>query len=410
MRLRLAPALGLALATSTLAHAQTATVAAADSPTPTPTLSPEDQKLLQEIEASQSSAKAPDAGSASAGTPAPARGSPASGLSNVYNPAMSVNGLFLGHADDRRDPKVPADESGSTIAVQEIEMQFLANVDPYFQANLILSSPGGVGIEVEEGTISPTWQPYGLSFRFGKIKEPFGRENALHTHALPFVDKSLVGNAIFTEEGLSEPSVEVSYLTPLPWYSLAYATVMNGDNPAFGSPRDRDVAGMVALKNVVDLSDDATVELQPSYAAGSNAFGKLAQVYGGDVIVKWRPARAASTRSAVIAAEALYAHEPAPPIPPATLKSSNVGGAYGYAQWQLAKRWFAAGRFDYLGFAARESGITRRESAIVAFVPTEFSALRAQVSRTQPAFGAREITEGFLQFNFTLGAHPAHAY
>ena len=27
-----------------------------------------------------------------------------------------------------------------------------------------------------------------------------------------------------------EPSVEVSYLTPLPWYSLLYVTAMNGDN------------------------------------------------------------------------------------------------------------------------------------------------------------------------------------
>jgi hypothetical protein len=54
--------------------------------------------------------------------------------------------------------------------------------------------------------------------------------------------------------------------------------------------------------------------------------------------------------------------------------------------------------------------MTWRESAILVFVPTEFSAVRLQASSTQPGPGMAPVIEAFLQVNFTLGAHPAHSY
>ncbi len=367
--------------------------------------------MLKEIEGAQNAGTGAVAAPATSAQTGSSRDSSAAWLSNKYNPAMSVNGLFLGHATDEKNPTVGPGENGSTLAVQELEVQFLANVDPYFLANLILSLPGGEGIGLEEGYLQPSWQPHGIVFRVGKMKESFGRENSLHTHALPFVEKSLIGNAVFGEEGLSEPGVEASWLAPLPWYGLLTAVAMNGNNDvAFKSPRDRDIAGMAAFKNVFDLTDDATLEAQASYAAGDNVYGRLSQIYGGHLVFKWRPARKAATRSLVATIEGIYAHQSLVPVTPGGPISSNVGGAYGYAQWKLAARWFTAARFDYLGFNAREAGITRRESLLLAFVPTEFSSLRLEGSANQPAFGEKQIFEGFLQLNFTLGAHPAHSY
>lgn len=386
----------------------------APSPSPTPTLSPEDQQLMEEIEKTQSrgaGAGGTQPGAAPAPAPAAetapaATGGARSMLSNAYNPAISANGLFLDVAGSSDKPNPAFQEQPTGITIQEIEVQLTSNVDPYFLANLILSSPGGEGIELEEGYLQPFWSPAGLAFRFGKLKESFGRENFIHTHALPFVDKSLVGNAVFTEEGLSEPSAEVSWLSPLPWYSLFTATAMQGDNAAaFNSPRPSDIAGYGAWKNLIDVSDHATLEEQLSYAAGNNSFGKLSQVYGADLVFKWKPAHMATYHSAEAVAETLYAHEPQ-----ATGPSRNVGGAYGYLQYQFLKRWFAAARFDYLGFNAREEGITRRESAIVAFAPSEFSAIRLQASATEPPFGEKTFWQGFLQLNFTIGNHPAHSY
>src|SRR5262245_15292097 len=98
-------------------------------------------------------------------------------LSNIYNPAMSVNGLFLGSATSKRHPS--GDEVTTGLAIQEMELQFIANVDPYFAANLVLAIPDGEGLEVEEGTLTPTEQPLGIQLRLGKLKAPFGRENAI---------------------------------------------------------------------------------------------------------------------------------------------------------------------------------------------------------------------------------------
>ncbi|HVO29719.1 MAG TPA: hypothetical protein VMV18_03250 [bacterium] len=406
-------ALGLALphiaaAQSTSPTPSPAATAASPSPSPTATLSAEDAKLLQEIQAASAPTKA-----ASPASDAGGGGSSSSALtmSNKFNPAMSVNGLFLGSYSSVEHPADP-EATTTGIGIQEVELQFVTNVDPYFSANLMLSMDKGQGIGVEEGFIAPTWQPYGFAFRIGQLKVPFGRENYQHTHALPFVDKSLVGNAVFGPEGLNEFGVEASWLAPLPFYSLVYAAWLNGDNvDQFNGPRGSDFTGFGGLKELIDLNDDTTLELGGSYAGGVNTENKLSQVYGSHVILKWRPARHSTTRSAVLMFEGIYAHHPHDVVAiPTTPESTNLGGGYGYLQWQLAKRWFGAARFDYLGQPVETAGITRRGSALIAFAPTEFSALRAQVSETWPAHGAKETYEGFLQMNFTLGAHPAHAY
>ncbi|MBI5507778.1 MAG: hypothetical protein HY903_03380 [Deltaproteobacteria bacterium] len=379
--------------------------------------SPEtDAALLREIQA----ATAPPVGAAvlpdlSATPPpplttVPAR--PASGIgpSSTYNPAMSANGLFQGALTSNRRPS----DGGlqTALAIQELELQLLTHIDPYFAANLILSLPEGEGIGAEEAYVTPSAQPFGLQARIGKLKLPFGRENALHTHALPFVDKSLVGAAVFGAEGLAEIGVELSWLLPLPWYAVLYGAVVNGDNPVeLAAAEQYAMASFAALKHVFDLSDDATLEAGASFAGGKNANAEWAQVGGGHLVFKWRPARQAAEREAIVMVEALYATRPNDArVLGLYGRDQSIGGAYAYAQWRLAPRWYTAARYDYLGYPSAARGITRRASAILVFAPSEFSALRLEVRDTLPPFHAEPIYEGLLQLNFTLGAHPAHTY
>lgn len=342
-------------------------------------------------------------GPAATPTPQPARGASGSFYSNLYNPALSANGLFLATGTQEA-----AGDLVTGVAIQEVEVQLSANVDPYFFANLTLSLEGGSGIGVEEGYVIPAWQPGGLRFRLGKIKVPFGRENAIHTHALPFIDKSMISAAALGEDGLNEVGVETSWLSPLPWYSTFTLVGMNGDNDIlFNAPLGDDFAGLAAWTNLFDLTDDATLEAGASYTAGLDVNHALAYASAAHLVIKWRPARHARTRSAQITGEVIYAHHDGREA----IAGTNVGGAYGFAQWQLAQRWFVAGRFDYLGFPATDTGgVTRRESAVLTFAPTEFSALRLQASVTHPPGGEDPFVSGFLQVNFTVGAHPAHSY
>jgi len=406
------PLLCLALAAafpfSAFAQAD-AGVPAADGGAP----SAEDEALLKEIEAASAPAAKPGGSSATPeppkadGAAAPAPKGAGGPFSNIYNPAISLNGLFLGSFTSQDAPA--EDQAHTGVAIQEVELQLLANVDPFLSANVILSVPGGQGVEVEEGYLSLTAQPLGIAFRGGKIKLPFGRENAQHTHALPFVDRSLVGQAVFGQEGLSEVGVEGSYLLPLPWYLLLTASVTNGDNEvAFHSPDDRDLAGFAALKSVVDLTDDATLELGASYALGRDEDRLTSQVAGGHLVVKWKPAAASTTHSAVLTLEGLYSRVPRSGATPGD--ETDTYGAYASAQWQLERQWYIGARVEFVRPAAVVPDMSRRESAILVFAPTEFSAVRLQGSATQPGGGAPPFYEAFLQVNFTLGAHPAHSY
>ncbi len=348
--------------------------------------SPSDAALLKEIEA--------------ASAPPPVAKSASGFFSNTFNPAMSLNGLLLGSISSEDD---------ASLEVQELELQFQANVDAYLSANVILAMPGGSGIEVEEGIVSVTAKPLGLNLRGGKMKLPFGRENVLHTHALPFVDKSLAGTSVFGDEGLNEVGGELSYLVPVPWYWLLSAAVVAGDNEVlFASPDGRDLAGFAGMKHVFDLTDDATLELGASYAIGDNAARNVSQAIGAHAVFKWRPAANASSSSAVVVVEGFFSRNPTPDTPRGQ-ETDQIGG-YVYGQWQLAQRWYLGARAEALRKQSAAPVIDLKQSAIAVFVPTEFSAVRLQGSVTEPGAGGNVIVEGFVQLNFTLGAHPAHAY
>jgi hypothetical protein len=406
-------------------------------PASQPATSPDDQKLLEEINRAMGTPKAgeqPSGGAqrapagqsagqsevpaaettgpgASSGTLSTSAASRTSGLfPNIYNPAMSVNGLFLGSYSSQRHP--PASVATTGLSIQELELQFVANVDPYFTANLIFTVPGEQGFGLEEGYVTPSFKPAGFEARIGKLKVPFGRENVTHTHALPFIDRSLVGQAVFGD-GLSEPGVELSYLVPLPWYAVLSAAAFNGNNPVmFASPDPYQKMGFGGLKNVFDLTDDATLEAGLSYAAGHGDVQQLSQAFGGHMVLKWRPARAFREREAIVVVEYIYATHPNPAQEPMLRPGSDpsVGGGYAYAQWRLAQRWYTAVRGEYLGLPSNDRGTARKGSALLAFAPTEFSFLRAQVSVGKQPTLAKAVVEGFLQLDVTLGAHPAHAY
>lgn len=388
--------------------------APADAGSPDAGLSAEDLALLREIEAASAAPAAAPATPSPAAPASPQRG--VNLLSNVFNPAISVNGLLLGSLSSA--PVAP-DASPAALQLQELELQFLSNVDPYFTASITLSVPHLETLEIEEGYVAAIPQPLGFGVRIGKMRNGFGRENALHTHALPFVERSLVNDDVFGPEGLSEVGLELSWLAPVPWYALLTVTGMDGANDAlFGSPRGKDFAGLAALRNVFDLTDDATLEAGVSYAVGNDADLLLAHALGAHLVFRWRPAANARNRSVMVTLEGLLARRPSAPGNPEPLPH-DTGGFYGSLQVQLHRGWYLAARYDLLGHRGPppqgsdppvDPDLAMRQSLGLVFAPTEFSAFRLQLTVTEPPAGAAPVVQGLLQANFTIGAHPAHAY
>jgi hypothetical protein len=90
------------------------------------------------------------------------------------------------------------------------------------------------------------------------------------------------------------------------------------------------------------------------------------------------------------------------------------GGWYGFAQYQFSRRWWAGARYGILQRSYDESQAafideqTHRSTVQLAFVPSEFQALRLEYSYVESPVDT--WSEIFLQFNFTIGSHPAHRY
>lgn len=402
-----------------------------------PASSPDDEAARRREEAEmaaalgQAQAQAPSTSPTTAETPAApaAEGTGATsasrGLSNLLNPAISANGLFLAGVSTRDDDAgVEARGDLATgLAVQELEVAFSAVVDPFIRGDLVLAASADE-IGFEEAFVTTLELPR-VNIRGGLIKAAFGRHNQLHTHAFPFLTGPLPWRAVLGPEGLTAAGVSFDVLLPLPFFAEVNAQVLDDHfgeewrilaNPTPDDPDtpndeslDRrkleDLAYVGHLKTLFELSASSTLELGASYVGGRNAFGGWTSLVGGDVTVKWRPLTAERYTSFDWLTEYFWVDRPRAP------GEDPRGGAQTHLRYQFAQRWWVQGRGAVLGLPGPRDERTWRGEALAAFVPSEFSALRLQygLERAQRE-GAPFVHDVFVQVIFSMGPHPAHAY
>jgi hypothetical protein len=352
---------------------------------------------------------------AGASQPAPQPGAPKS-VSSAFNPAISVNGLFLGgySSSPRSTRLITGLDFHNGFNFQEAEIQLTADVDPYWRADLIFGFNRDGEAELEEGYVTSEKFPYDLlprntSVKLGKFFAAFGKHNLLHAHQFPFIDPPLVSQSIFGDEGLREPGVGVSYLLPIDWFSELTFQGLAGENDGlfrFEDEVKRRGAYLGRWKNFFDLSDTTTLEVGNSYIGGRNSASRhrLSQAVGLDLTLKWRPLRMARERALIWQSEYIYFRRDLGKAP-----TTRGGGWYSSLQYQFAQRWWLQGRYDLLGTPRFDDGRMHRWSTLIAFAPSEFSAVRLQHSYTIQERGS-PINQVLLQFNFTIGSHPAHQY
>ncbi len=377
------------------------------------------QKMIERIEqlekertANTASAPAPEPQPAANPTPTSA----GKGIVNSFNPAISVNGLFGGgySTDPATTRSLTNPDFDNGFNLQEAEFQFTADVDPYFKANFILSVDRHGDTEIEEGYVTSDQLPYDLlprdtSLKLGKFYTAFGKHNLLHRHQFPFIDRPLINQAAFGDEGLNEPGLGLSYLLPTPWFSeVAFQGVAGENKNLFLTSNDSKPRGAYLghWKNFFDVTDATTLEIGNSYIGGRNADAghRLSQALGVDLTMKWRPLRQATEKALIWQNEYIYFSRDRDRDP-----ASRGGGFYSALQWQFARNWWLQGRYDFLGLPQLDDGRKQRWSTLLALVPSEFSALRLQHSYTTQTRG-KSVHEILLQMNFTIGSHPAHQY
>lgn len=315
--------------------------------------------------------------------------------------------------------------------VDSAELFFFSPVDPYFDfyANLPVTD---AGIEIEEAYVVTTALPEGWQIKGGKLKSNFSRLDAQHPHAWDFWDIALPYRAFLGNEGLGgEKGVQLTYLPSLPFYTLFGAEVLQGENTLlFGQGAEEGPHAFTFFaKSSVDASDYSTLYFGPSVLFGKTDNTNIltntevrgnSALYDMEVVWKWEPT---SRKALTIQSEYLLLTQSGTATDTTTgvvdsLKRKQDGfyiqGIYRINRWGIGARYDTLNVFSDTFKQAdvqKDVGKPWRETASLEYNPSEFTRIRLQLShdRSDTAFG-RTNDEAILQFNFTVGAHPAHSF
>ncbi len=359
--------------------------------------------------------------------------------SSLLNPAMSVilDGTFGYYGNSRADfaalrlPLAGDDPAGPPPAgstappgregfgVQEVELAASAAIDPYLEGALFLTVPNLEGIEVEEGYLVTTALPANLQLKAGTFRSQVGRNNTQHLHLQNFTRRPLMTALLFGADGLRGPGAQASVLLPLPWFATFYAEAFSLAAPddaalvaTFGGgdrATPRNLTYSAVLEQYWDLGENTSLLLGLNFATGRLADATMptaaprTMLYGGDLYFKWKPANVAQTYASFQWTTEVFARTIADGGP-------TEGAGYTEPVVQIARRWFLGGRLDVTGLPSG-ANLPRRygTAGSLTFAPSEFSRFRVFAQELMGA-GVPSSTVGFLQAEFSMGAHGAHPF
>ncbi len=333
--------------------------------------------------------------------------------------------------------------------MRHLELQFSADVDPYFKGSAI-AAVDLESAEMETAEIETTCLPWGLKFRGGKFFSDFGYINAQHSHQWDFTDQPLIYKLCLGDHGLNDKGIQLSWLAPTPFYLLAGAEAFQGENenmlaysgeeplPVHDGPR----IGVGWLKCGPNLPGNHGLQFGAFGAVGKHQeahdgdgdgtedhwLDGDSTFWGADLVYKYNSPRSYGQGDLVFQGEyfsrrkdlELVGHDLAPQLVGNCRRDDQDGyyvqAVYGFQpRWRGGLRWEQAGLMNTseLPDGTSESyGNSCRAGAMLDFTPSEFSRLRLQVNQGsyETAGGNEDVTEVFLQWMISLGAHGAHKF
>jgi hypothetical protein len=308
-----------------------------------------------------------------------------------------------------------------------LELAIGSTVDPHLRldGNLVF---GLAGVAVEEFYGTTLGLPGQLQARFGKIASRFGRINAIRPYRWNFADQPFALGRVFGGEGNRSLGVELSWLTPLPWWAELSVAVMDAsgeasarsfldaDNPALRGPKD--LLYVTAVKQFFPLTDDWSLLWGLSGAVGPNnsQLDARTDLFGTDLQLELRPIASARSTIVSLQTEVFYRRRQIPP--------DLVWDVSTHTElfWRFAPRWGTAARYEYGSPPLVEGGgvpldpldpawtdSRHRLSASFTHWPSELSRFRLQGSRDAP--GWRDpVWAVFLSADVAIGPHAAHTF
>jgi len=341
----------------------------------------------------------------------------ASAASKALNPDISVIGDFVGAAGGNSAPPLATLQPFPSLQMHESEVGFQAIIDPYARGDFFISF-GEEGVNLEEGYITFTALPAGVVAKVGKMRSVFGKVNLMHNHVLPWIDRPIVNtNLVGGEDGIDDAGVSIERILPAPKGIFLEATgqVFRGDSAdVFKASQKSDVSTVAHLRGYKDITESTNLDIGLSYARGHNDAGTnsvtplsstdfLTQLYGVDATLRWKPLRRSIYHSFVGRSEFTWSQRQQP------LREQRAFGFYTSADYQLKRRWFLGGRYDWSDRSRFANVTDKGGSVVLTYWPSEFSQIRGQYRFTNYAENIK-ANELLMQVIFSLGAHGAHPF
>lgn len=336
------------------------------------------------------------------------------------------------------------DPNRDGFTFQYLELSIAGAVDPYFRAEShVIATPDG--LELEEAFAATTSLPHGLEIEAGYMFTEFGRYNPQHPHVWNWVDAPLVTSVLLSAENMRDVGARVGWLLPTSWHAQLHFTVQNGDDATMtsflgeghGHGEEEEEAGhgggrreisgpgdllyAARLVQGFGLGEDSELHVGVSLAHGPNGHDEHTLLGGIDTVVKWyRPGAPAGAGRLAWTTELVLREVGADEAD----EETSDWGLVSEVVYGFRPRWEAGLRVDLLDLEEPEEEGAQpddedeeeepapaeqlRLSALLGWMPSEFSKLRLQYSYAEPDDGD-EVHSVWLGLEVLIGSHPAHA-
>lgn len=327
-----------------------------------------------------------------------------------FNPDIGVNALF--------EYTNSSDSEDDGFSLSEIEMQFSSDIDAYFRGEATIAihkeheeheeeedhdeeehGHASYAIEPEEVFIETISIP-SLTLKFGKFYAEAGKFNTTHSHARMFTSRTRLEDQIFGDEGLSQVGVSASYLLPVPVFSeLTFGAFTPDNEEAFGESTSHDLGYNAKFKSLIELNDSSAIDFGITYVQTKNKdTSNKTTIYGADLSYRFTSVNSSSKSHFSLVNEYLKKKMDE--------SNSEVDGLSSGLKYRSSARTFIQYKYETMGISSSSTENGSINTVLFAFIPSEFSSIRVQYDDFRYS-DEKKLT---LQLNFSMGAHPAHAY
>jgi hypothetical protein len=391
---------------------------------------------------------------------------PVKAAANSFNPGISLV-LSGGYNSFSQDPgtyrlggfkpnggEIAPGERGFNLS--ESELSISASVDPYFKGAMTLAVTPENETELEEAFIQSTALPGGFTLKAGRFLSSLGYLNDKHAHAWDFIDAPLAYKAFWGGQ-YGDDGVQVRWLAPVQSVLFEVGAEAGRGRGFPGSDRNKNGAatGVLFARLGGDAGKTASWQIGGSYLhtnpqglsfddtdtttgnATTNTFSGRSKTWLADAVFKWAPTGNArqqqlSLHGAWMLREeggSLSCDDADATAPTACTGgitdsfSSRQSGGYAEAVYRFAPQWRFGYRHDRLdsgtvnfgaahipaAFLSLQSHDPKRDSFLLDFSPSEYSKFRLQFAQDHSRPGVKD-NQIWLQYQMSLGTHPAHVY